>query len=742
MDRLPPELFINRELSWLAFNRRVLDEARDPRHPLLERVKFLAISASNLDEFFEIRVGGLLQQAEAGVDERGPDGLSAADQLASIARVAHTVVDEQSRCWNEMLLPQLAEAGVCIRKLSELDAATRASLDGYCERSVLPVLTPVTVDPAHPFPRVRNLALCIAVLLETREDGETNRRLGVVTVPSALPRLVRLPRRPGAPEGEIGYVFLADLVQALAGEMFHGHRVLETAPFRVTRNSNLYIDEDEADDLITAVEAELRNRRKGEAVRLEVQANASAELVDHLQAKFELTDEQVYRIDGPVNLARIMRIHLDTPRPDLKDEPYLPIEPEENSRRHPDEYFVEIRQRDVLLHHPYDSFSHVVEFVRQAARDPRVLAIKQTLYRTGDDSEIVKALLDAAEAGKEVTAVVELMARFDEEANIRWARRLEDAGVQVVYGLVGLKTHCKLSMLVRAEDDGLVRYAHLGTGNYQSATARLYDDLGLITARADITADVAEVFNLLTSLGPEPRLKRILLAPFGMLPGMLKRIQRETAHALAGRPARIVAKMNALLDSDIITALYEASAAGVQIDLIVRGICALRPQLPGISENIRVRSIVGRYLEHSRIYSFENGGDPEVWLGSADWMPRNLRRRVEVLFPIDDPALKDRLRGRILSLYLADNVKARALLSDGEEVRRVPVGDVPELSSQVAFMQLAHGATIEFPDAFAPGSATPRPPALPVGERPKQAEPRPRTTTGPLTPGGPVAGSA
>jgi polyphosphate kinase len=749
MNRLPSELFLNRELSWLAFNRRVLDEARDDRHPLLERVKFLAISASNLDEFFEIRVGGLLQQAEGGVDERGPDGLSPAEQLEAIARETHALVQDQSRCWNEMLLPELNRAGIHIRRLEELEAPERAAIAQYCARSLLPVLTPVTVDPAHPFPHVRNTALCIAVLVDTEEDGEVNRRLGVVTVPSVLPRIVRLP----GDSGRIGYVFLADLVQSCAGELFHGLEVVETASFRVTRNSNLYVNEEEADDMMSAVEAELRNRRKGEAVRLEVEADASTELVDHLQANFELTPDQVYRIDGPVNLARIMRIHLDTPRPDLKDEPYSPIE---TPPPDPDPFFEAIRRNDVLLHHPYDSFNTVVDFVSMAARDPNVLAIKQTLYRTGDESPIVKALIDAAEAGKEVTVVVELMARFDEEANIRWARRLEDAGVQVVYGLVGLKTHCKLSMLVRAENDGLARYAHLGTGNYHLATARLYDDVGLITARPDVTSDVAEVFNVLTSLSPEPRLKRILLAPFDMLEVMCERIRREAEHARAGRPARIVAKMNALLDASIIEALYEASQAGVQIDLIVRGICALRPGVPGVSDNVRVRSIVGRFLEHSRIFSFENGGDHEVWLGSADWMPRNLRKRVEVLFPIDDPVLRRRLRCQILSLYLADTAKARRLLADGGERRIEPAPGEAPLNAQESFMRLARGERVDFPDAFSDGAApAPYVETVPVaeavaapakkdkkGKRSKLGKKARAVGAGPLLPGGPVAGNA
>ena len=695
--RLSPQLVTNRELSWLAFNRRVLDEARDPTNPLLERVKFLAISANNLDEFFEVRVAGLLQQMEAGVEDTGPDGLPPGEQVTQIARAAHMLVGDQSHCWNDELLPALDAAGIRIRQPWELDGEAGAFIEAYCERWLLPILTPITVDPAHPFPRVLNKALCIAALLQNLE-GE-GALLGVITVPRVLPRLLRLPG-----DDRIEYVFLADLVQARVHDLFHGYRVLDTAAFRVTRNSNLYLDEDEVEDLISAIEAELRNRRQGEAVRLEVEADASPALVAQLQENLELDESQVYRVAGPVNLARVMQLHLDTQRPDLKDEPYSPPPPPTLT---PEQFFEDLRRRDLLLHHPYETFTTVIDFVRMAARDPNVLVIKQTLYRAGEDSEVVRALIDAADAGKEVTAVVELKARFDEAANIRWARRLEDAGVHVVYGLVGLKTHCKLSLLVRQEGDRVARYAHLGTGNYNPSTARLYTDVSLITARPDITADVAEVFNVLTSLSPQPRLQRVLLAPFDMLDTLRTRIAREAVHARAGRPARIVAKMNALLDPDMIAALYEASQAGVQIDLIVRGICALRPGIPGTSDNIRVVSIVGRYLEHSRIFSFENGGHPEVWLGSADLMPRNLRARVEILYPIDDPALRDRLRHEILALYLADRVKARELLASGLYVRREPASDEPTISAQDAFMTVARGDTVTIPPTFDVGSAPP-----------------------------------
>lgn len=699
--RLSSHLVTNRELSWLAFNRRVLDEARDPTNPLLERVKFLAISANNLDEFFEVRVAGLLQQMEAGVEDAGPDGLSPRAQLAQIDHAAHALVTDQSVCWNDELLPALNTAGISILNPLRLADEHAAFVQAYCDRWLLPVLTPITVDPAHPFPRVLNKALCIAALLHNPQDGPD--LLGVITVPRVLPRLIRLPN-----EERIEYVFLADLVQARAHDIFHGYRVLDTAAFRVTRNSNLYLDEDEVDDLISAIEAELRNRRQGEAVRLEVEADASPALVSHLRENLELDESQVYRVDGPVNLARVMHLRLDLSLPELQDEPYTPPA---YATPTPDTFFDDLRRRDVLLHHPYESFGPVIDFVRMAVHDPKVLVIKQTLYRAGEDSEVVRALIDAADAGKEVTAVVELKARFDEEANIRWARRLEDAGVHVVYGLVGLKTHCKLSLLVRQEGDSVSRYAHLGTGNYNPSTARLYTDLSLFTARPDITADVAEVFNVLTSLSPQPRLQRVMLAPFGMLETLHALIKREAINARDGRPARIVAKMNALLDPDMIDALYEASQAGVQIDLIVRGICALRPGLPGISDHIRVISVVGRFLEHSRIFSFENGGQPEVWLGSADLMPRNLRARVEILYPIDDPALVRRLREEILALYLADRVKARLQTESGSYVRRTATSDEPSLSAQDVFMAVARGSRVVIPPAFDAPASAPEPTA-------------------------------
>jgi len=693
MNLKDPKLYTNRELSWLHFNQRVLQEARDPKNPLLERVKFLGIVANNLDEFFEIRVSGLLQQVEAGLSEYGPDGLLPEEQLQSISNIAHQMVKEQYACWNEELRPALRRADVYIRTLDRLNRQEKTFIEDYCRRELHPVLTPLTVNPAHPFPRVINKALCIAVLLKN-QSGDV--QLGIVQVPRLLPRLIRLPREE---EGKrIDFVFLADLVQAHIPELFRGYRIIDSAAFRITRNSDLYLDEEEADDLLIAIQDELQNRRKGDTVRLEIEHDATPQLVKRLQSIYNLTEVQVYQVNGPVNLNRLLGLYSAIPRPDLKFAPYQPID---HSFEELDTLFAEMRQRDLLLHHPYDSFNPIVQFVQAAAKDPTVLAIKQTLYRTSEDSPIIDALIRAAGAGKEVTVVVELKARFDEETNIRWARRLQDAGVYVVYGVVGLKTHCKLSMIIRRENDGLRRYAHIGTGNYNSSTARFYTDLSLMTSREDITTDVAEVFNLLTTQSDQPQVRKMLVAPHTMLDVIVGKIDREIEHVQAGRPARIVAKMNSLQDAEVIRALYRASQQGVEITLIVRGICSLRPGIEGVSDNIRVISIIGRYLEHSRIFSFENGGTPEVLIGSADWMPRNLRRRVEILCPVEDPKLIQRIRGEILSICIADNVKARELLPDGSHQRiTIPAG-THKISSQDTLMKLANGEQIEITNFFA-----------------------------------------
>jgi polyphosphate kinase len=652
---------LNREESWLKFNWRVLEEAGDLRNPLLERVKFLAISASNLDEFFEIRVGGLLQQLEDGHNSTTPDGLTMVEERELIKDATREFVDEQYSCWNERLRPELAEHGIRVLAIDELDEAALAFVDDYCERELDPLLTPVTVDPAHPFPRVINKALCVALLLRRRRRSSLT-YTGVVTVPRALPRLVRLPS-----EGTIDFIFLADLVVYHAARMYKGYDIVSSAAFRVTRNSNLYLQEEESRNLLESVRAELHNRRKGDAVRMEIESTADPEIIERLGTVFELDRWQIFPVNGPVNLSRLFNIYDEAARPDLKFRTFVPRELRLTAKSH--DLFEELRRHDILLHHPYDSFDAVISFIQSAAEDERVLSIKQTLYRTSEHSLIVPSLMAAA-AHKEVTAVVELKARFDEASNIRWARDLEDAGVQVFHGLVGLKTHCKLSLLVRRDPDGVTRqYAHLGTGNYNAATAKIYTDLSLLTADPEITSAVHDVFSFLTAYAEHPNYGPLLVAPLDLAEKCMTLIEREAEHARIGRPARMIVKVNSLVDTDIIQSLYRAAQAGVDIDLLVRGICSLRPGIRGISDRIHVRSIVGRFLEHSRIFYFENGGEPEVYLGSADWMPRNLHERVEVLFPLKNPLLRDRVVHEILAAYLADNVKARFLQKDGRYLR-------------------------------------------------------------------------
>ncbi len=656
-----PAHYINRELSWLQFNRRVLEEAQDETNPLLERLKFLSISASNLDEFFEVRVAGLVQQIEDGYTEAGPDGLTLVEEREAITEVVHNFVAEQYLCWNEQLRPQLSEKGIRVLGLQDLDENARAFVEEYCDRELDLLLTPVTIDPAHPFPRVINKALCVAFLLRRRRRSSLT-YTGVVTVPRSLPRLVRLPS-----EGTIDFIFLHELVAFHASRMYNGYDIVSSAAFRVTRNSNLYLAEEESRNLLESVRTELHNRRKGDAVRLEIEASADPEIVERLRTNFGVETWQVFRADGPVNLPRLFNIYEQTDRPDLKFKPFVPRELRLTAKSQ--NLFEELRRHDVLLHHPFDSFDAVISFIESAAEDPNVLSIKQTLYRAGENSMIVRALVEAA-AKKEVTAVVELKARFDEASNIRWARELEDAGVQVFHGLVGLKTHCKLSLLVRRDPDGVSRrYAHLGTGNYNATTARFYTDLSLMTADPEITAAVHDVFGFLTAYSERSSYAPLMVSPVNIAENSLDLIARESDHARLGRPARIVAKMNALLDKSIIAALYRASQAGVEIDLVVRGMCALRPGVRGISDRIRVRSIVGRFLEHSRIFYFSNGGQDEVYLSSADWMPRNLYERVEVMFPVKDPMLRHRIMHELLSAYLADSVKARVLRKDGSYVR-------------------------------------------------------------------------
>jgi polyphosphate kinase len=664
-----PRYFLNRHLSWLQFNRRVLEEAADPGNPLLERVKFLAITASNLDEFVEVRIAGLLQQAEQRTGEIGPDGLAPAELLPRIAEELQKFVKDQYNCWREELVPGLAAESVRVRNVNELDPEAKKFVEKFYSEQVEPILTPVTVDPAHPFPRVLNKALCVAFLLRRRKKA-SDVYLGVVTVPRALSRLLRLP----SPEGTIEFAFLHDIVHAYSQRLYLGYEVLSAAPFRVTRNSNLYLREEESRSILDSVDTQLHLRRKGAAVRLEIEQGADPEIIERLRSNFALALWQVFEVHGPINLSRLFNLYEQTPRADLKFRPFTPKEFQ--LKPGSANMFDLLRKNDVLLHHPYDSYSTVVNFIESAVNDPDVLSIKQTLYRTSEDSPIVRALMQAA-AKKEVTVVVELKARFDEASNIRWAKNLQEAGVQVYHGLVGLKTHCKLALLVRRGKDGKVRrYAHLGTGNYNPSTARFYTDLSLFTQDAKITEAVHHVFNYLTAYSERSQYGPLSVAPLNLGKNCVSLIEREAEHARAGRPAFIVAKVNSLLDTKIIQALYAASQAGVNIELIVRGGCALRPGVRGISSRIHVRSIVGRFLEHSRIFFFANGGQPEVYLGSADWMPRNLYERVEVMFRLKDPALCQKVCGTILAPYLADTVKARLLLSDGNYARPHKAGNV------------------------------------------------------------------
>jgi polyphosphate kinase len=686
-------LFFSRDESWMRFNQRVLEEAQDETNPLLERVKFLAITASNLDEFVEIRVAGFLQRIEDGYNlAQPPDegGLTPQERLDGLMERIHSFVEMQYQCWNEQLLPAMQAEKIRVLRWEELSDEARAQALEFYENEVDPLLTPVTIDPSHPFPRVLNKALCIGLLLRHKRKGvKTATALGVVTVPRALPRLVPLV---GA-EGFFDFILLHELVEAQVERMFRGYEVLSRSAFRVTRNSNLYMQEEESRSVLESVRAELHNRRKGDAVRLEIERSADEEMVERLRTNFELAPEQVFRTDGPVNLSRLMNLYSEAKLPALKFLPFAAKEFKLSAKC--TDIFDELRRRDVLLHHPFDSYKTVEAFIGAGSEDPSVISMKQTLYRTSKDSSIFRALTEAGQS-KEVTVVVELMARFDEDSNIRWARDLEDAGVGVFHGIFGFKTHCKLALLVRRDPDGVVRrYAHLGTGNYNPVTARFYTDISLLTSKPSLTEAVQKVFNHLTAETESESYGPLMVAPLTLVDGLIALIEREAAHAKAGRPAGIVAKMNGLLDRRTVEALYAASQAGVEIDLIVRGMCSLRPGVKGLSERIRVRSIVGRFLEHSRIFSFTNGGKEEIFCGSADWMPRNLVERCEVVFPVTQADLHKRLREEILAAYLADNVKARLLQPDGEYLR-APLGG-EAFSAQDYMMRIAEGATEDVP---------------------------------------------
>jgi polyphosphate kinase len=653
-------LYLNRHLQWMAFNQRVLEEARDTRNPLLERVKFLAITANNLDEFVEIRVSSFLQKIEHGSQQIGPDGLTTEAELARVSEAMHQLVTAQYKCWNDELLPALAKHQIRLLAVDQLNTKAAQTAKEFYNRRVYPMLTPVTVDPTHPFPHVLNKALCIAFLLRKRKGSGEKPLFGVVTVPRALPRLLRVPTG----NGGIHFAFLQDIISQYAAKLYRGYEILASAAFRVTRNSNLYLEEEEARTLLEAIDSQVAQRRKGQAVRMEIEVGAHPEIVSHLVSTFELDESLVFRVAGPVNLQRLFHLYEETPRPDLK---YSTFAPRQVHIGHDaDSMFEVLRRQDVLLHHPYDAYDPVVHFLQTSAHDPRVLSMKQTLYRTNTDSPVVEALLEAA-GKKEVTVVVELKASFDETSNIKWARSLEDAGVQVFHGLANLKTHAKLALMLRQDPDGKIRrYAHLGTGNYNPSTARFYSDFSLFTSDPAITSAAHDVFNFLTAYAEKAHYRPLLVAPKDMAKSVIALIDREARNARRGKPARIIAKCNAVVDPPVIRALYRASQAGVEIDLIVRGQCTLVPGLRGISSRIRVRSIVGRFLEHSRIYYFENGGSPEVLLGSADWMPRNLYERVEVLYPLKDAQLRERICKEILPAYLADNKKARVLGSNGQ----------------------------------------------------------------------------
>src|SRR6266480_914162 len=681
-DFSDPANFINRELSWLEFNRRVLEEAQDPTQPLIERVKFMTIFSNNLDEFFEIRVAGIKQQIQSETSDIGPDGMSPTETFNAIQRLVHELVATQYDFWNKELMPALAKNGIRLHDVAQLTGKRAAWAKRYFQEEVFPMLTPLAVDASHPFPQLLNKSHNLLVRARAHQGGES--LLAIVQVPRVVPRLILIQRVKGDDE-PWDYIYLASLIKHYIAELFPGLILDGVHAFRVTRNSDLYIDEEEAENLLRTIEQELRRSSRGNAVRLEVEADCPRDFRDLLLAFFDLQEADLYKLDGPLSMTHLMPLVTNDAFANLRDRPFQPardpaLPPHVN-------IFEVMRRQDVLLHHPYDSFDPVVELIEEAAQDPQVLAIKITLYRTSGDSPIVEALINAAVAGKQVTALVELRARFDEAANIQWARRLEEAGAHVVYGVVGLKTHCKALLIVRRDADRLRHYVHLGTGNYHPRTARIYTDFSLLTSEPKLTEELAIVFNTLTGLAGYPGLEKLIVAPFDLSRRIIGFIDREREHAIAGKPARIIAKLNALVDQQIIEKLYEASCADVTIDLIVRGICCLRPKIPGLSENIRVFSIVGRFLEHSRILYFENAGQREVFLSSADWMPRNFFRRVELAFPVEQPALRDEIVDKILPKFVHDRVKARELQPDGSYRRLKPEGTEPREQAQLQFRQ-------------------------------------------------------
>jgi polyphosphate kinase len=678
---LEANLLFNRELSWIEFNRRVLEEALDKRRPLLERVKFLAIFSTNLDEFFMIRVSGLKQQMEADVPIISPDGVSPAEQLVNISKKLRPLTQLQMSCLREQLLPELEQAGIRITHYEQLNSNERTEVDSYFHEKIFPVLTPLAVDPSHPFPYISNLSLNLAVFVVGPDDEELPPRFARIKVPPVVPRLLPITVSSGHK-----FVLLEQVIAANLNSLFPEMNVIACHPFRTTRNAEIEIEEDEADDLLKTVEQQLRQRRFGSCVRLEVDTSMPSVMVNYLRREIDLEETDVFTLDGLLHVPDLLALYkLDYPN--LKERGFTPAIPSVLANE--ENIFEVVRRQDVLLHHPYDSFAPVVDFIQAAAVDPKVLAIKQTLYRTSGDSPIVSALIAASEAGKQVAVIVELKARFDEENNIIWARKMERSGVHVVYGLLGVKTHCKVALVVRQEEGTIRRYVHLGTGNYNPTTAKIYTDLGLLTCNPEIGADVSELFNFLTGYSRQRNYRKLMVAPIHLRERVIGLIEREIEHNHADRPSRIIAKFNSLTDTRIIRALYEASQAGISISLIIRGVCCLRPGIAGLSENIRVISIIGRFLEHSRIYYFANGGQDEIFLGSADLMQRNMDRRIELIFPVQDDKLKQRLKNEILEISLADNTGARLLLSDGSYQRLQPNPNAATIDSQHVFLQMS-----------------------------------------------------
>jgi polyphosphate kinase len=682
----PPQNFLNRELGLLEFNRRVLAQAEDASVPLLERLKYLCIVSSNLDEFFEIRVAGLKEQAKLGGLAAGPDGLEATQILKRLYAPTHQLIARQYQLFNEELVPALAQQGIKFLRRTHWNEAQKAWVKDFFLREVMPVLTPIGLDPAHPFPRVLNKSLNFTVELQGKDAFGRNSARAIVQAPRVLPRAILMPPEiSGCP---YGFVFLSSILHAHVGELFAGMEVLGCYQFRVTRNSDLFVDEEEVKNLRISLQGELPQRHFGDAVRLEVADNCPPAMSEFLLQQFELKPEDLFRVKGPVNLVRLMRIPDQVARDDLKFAPFAPGMPVLLQKKGADMFKV-LRKNDVLLHHPYQSFKPVIDFIQQAAVDPGVVAIKQTVYRTGVDSELMEALITAARNGKEVTVVVELLARFDEEANINWASRLEEVGAHVVYGVVGHKTHAKMLMVVRREDNKLRRYVHLGTGNYHPRTAKLYTDFGLFTSNEEMCADVNQVFMQLTGLGKASKLRHLWQSPFTLHTNVLAAIRNETRLAKEGKRGHVIAKMNSLLEPEIITALYEASQAGVKIELIVRGVCALRPGVAGLSENIRVLSIIGRFLEHTRIFYFRNDLAHDVYLASADWMDRNFFRRIEVCFPVLDEKLKKRVLDEGLKIYLKDNCQAWEMDCNGFWHRKSPARGAANCAQATLLQELA-----------------------------------------------------